>query len=496
MNPVLIVGAGPVGLAMAVELTRFGVPVRLVDKAAHATETSRALVLWARTLELLDRAGCTKDFLEHGLRARGATVHSSDKVLGTTGFDMLASPYNFALMLPQSETERLLSEILGQAGVVVERGVELIRFEDAGEHVQAQLRHADGRVESVVTPWLLGCDGAHSTVRHGLGVEFAGCTDNDDWLLADVRMHGTRAPSPEEAAIYLHPDGPFALFPMRGGRMRVVGCIGRTDPAQPRAEPTLDDVQAMIDRRTGGGFQAIDPIWLANFRINERKVADYRHGRVFLAGDAAHIHSPAGGQGMNTGMQDAINLAWKLALVTSGKAGAGLLDSYSSERSAVGTMVVRNASRLTRAANLSNPLLQSMRNHAIAWLLGFQKVRRAMVGMLSEIDIAYADSALSIGRHAGDRLPPDHYAGDPPGRHAPLFVLYAADPISGDAFAARFPSLLEAGSRRPHDASQLLIVRPDGYTGLVADAADWAAAESYLYRLDNAALNQPTFADR
>ncbi|WEN13818.1 FAD-dependent monooxygenase [Rhodanobacter sp. AS-Z3] len=483
MIPILIVGAGPVGLTMAVELTRFGVPVRILDRAAHATETSRALVLWARTLELMDRAGCTASFIEQGLCAHGATMRSGGMILGRTRFDDLASNYNFALMLPQSETERLLAEWLGRHGVAVEREVELVGFADAGEQVNASLRHADGRVETVTTPWLLGCDGAHSTVRHGLGVEFSGSTDNDDWLLADVRMEGDGAPPRDEAAIYLHADGPFALFPMRGGRVRAVGRIGHGDPAHPRDEPTLADVQTMIDQRTGGGFHATDPLWLANFRINERMVEDYRYGRVLLAGDAAHIHSPAGGQGMNTGMQDAINLAWKLAQVVAGHAGNHLLDSYSSERRKVGARVLLNATRLTRAANLSNPLLQAARNQLLKLLLGFHGIRHAMGEMLSEIDIAYAGSPLSVGPHAGDRLPPDQYDGPAPGTHAARFVLYAADAATGDALAARYPAWIEARSRRPHDPGQLLIVRPDGYTGLVARANDWKAAAHYLDRL-------------
>jgi 2-polyprenyl-6-methoxyphenol hydroxylase-like FAD-dependent oxidoreductase len=147
-------------------------------------------------------------------------------------------------------------------------------------------------------------------------------------------------------SIYFHHDGPFVIFPLPGGRARIIATRGKTDPAHPRADPDLADVQAMIDQRAGGGFVASDPVWLTNFRINERKVAQYRYGRIFLAGDAAHIHSPAGGQGMNTGMQDAFNLAWKLAMVIHGDASDSLLDSYSPERSAIGDMVLRNATCL------------------------------------------------------------------------------------------------------------------------------------------------------
>ncbi len=224
-------------------------------------------------------------------------------------------------MLPQRDTERLLNQHLESLGVVVERQVELTGFTDGVDHVDARLRHPDGREEAVETPWLIGCDGAHSTVRHGMDVAFDGSAQGDDWMLADVRLEGDRVPPGDEIATYLHRDGPFVIFPIPGGRARVIATVGKTDPSHPRPDPTLAEVQAMVDRRAGGGFRVVDPVWLSNFRINERKVSDYARGRVFLAGDAAHVHSPAGGQGMNTGMQDAFNLAWKLAAVMKGRCG-------------------------------------------------------------------------------------------------------------------------------------------------------------------------------
>ena len=238
----------------------------------------------------------------------------------------------------------------------------------------------------------------------------------------------------------------------------------------------------MADERAGG-FRVADPAWLANFRINERKVSDYAKGRIFLAGDAAHVHSPAGGQGMNTGMQDAFNISWKLAMVAREEASAGLLDSYTPERSAVGDMVLRNASRLTDIATLASPSAQAARNVAMRFMLGFHAVRNRIAATLSEVEIAYARSPLSVGRHAGDRLPPSEYDGPPPGSGAaPRFVLFAADRARGMALAARFSGLLEPDTRSPL-ADRLLIVRPDGYIGLSAPAHDWTAAESYLRSL-------------
>ncbi len=481
MSTVLIVGAGPVGLTMAAELARFGVSVRLIDRSDHPTATSKALVIWSRTLELMERMGCTPAFLQAGLQARGASIRTGETVLGHTGFDSIASRYDFALMLPQRDTERLLNQHLESLGVVVERQVELTGYTDQNDHVDARLRHLDGREEHMETPWLIGCDGAHSAVRHGMDVAFAGSAQGDDWMLADVRIDGERAPPEDEIATYLHRDGPFVIFPIPGGRARVIATVGKTDPAHPRPDPTLAEVQAMVDRRAGGGFRVADPVWLSNFRINERKVSDYAKGRVFLAGDAAHVHSPAGGQGMNTGMQDAFNLAWKLAAVMKGKAASSLLDSYSPERTAVGDMVLRNASRLTDMGTLSHPAAQAARNLAIRFLLGVHAVQDRMAATMSEIEIAYADSILSSGRHAGERLAPARYDGAPPGAgHDPRFVLYASDPERGAALAARFPALLESKPRTPPRADEMLIVRPDGYIGHRGRDSDWETAERYL----------------
>ena len=332
MKPVLVVGAGPVGMTLASELARYGVPVRIVDKAAQRTDKSKALVVWSRTLELLDRGGGSAPFVDAGFKAEAVNFIAGDKVIGRINMEGVQSPYPFGLMLPQSETERLLEERLRGLGVAVERRVELIAFKSNADGVEAVLRHADGREEAVSADWLVGCDGAHSAVRHGLGAPFAGETLKSDWMLADIHMTGYPCPD-SETSVYWHHDGVFVIFPISPGRYRVVADLPPAGAEHPPT-PTLEQVQAIIDRRGPSGLMAFDPIWLAGFRINGRKVANYRWGRVFLAGDAAHVHSPAGGQGMNTGMQDAFNLAWKLALVVRKTCDEHLLDSYSPERSA------------------------------------------------------------------------------------------------------------------------------------------------------------------
>lgn len=484
MHAILIVGAGPVGLTMAAELMRYGAPVRLIDQSPEPTRTSKALVVWSRTLELIDRMGCTQAFLDAGLQAHRVAIRSGASVLGRARFDDISSPYNFALMIPQCDTERLLHDQLIALGGAVERKVALTGFAQTSGGVLATLRHADGREETVDTPWLIGCDGAHSAVRHGLRLPFEGSAEGGDWILADVRLEGDGKPPADEIAPYLHDDGPFAVFPIPGGRARIVAAVGKVDPAQQRSQPTLDDVQRLIDERAGGGFRATNPVWLANFRINERKVADYRVGRVFLAGDAAHIHSPAGGQGMNTGMQDAFNLAWKLALVVRGEARDILLDSYSEERSKVGDVVLRNASLMTDMATLSNPVALAARNVALRVMLGLHAVQRRMATTMSEIYIHYAGSSLSKGKRAGRRLDPTSYGGTPPGcGPAPRWLLFATDVEKATAFASRFGGLLEPAPRAPDDPDLILVVRPDGYIGFSGDRDDWADAERYLANL-------------
>lgn len=487
-NPVgvLIVGAGPVGLTLAAELTRYGIPVRVVDKAAARTDKSKALVLWSRSLELLERAGGVDRFLAAGIKAHGVRISNGRQTIGEVGFDQIESPYPFALMIPQNETERLLETRLEELGCRVERQVELLRFEARADGITATLRDAVGREETVAAGWLIGCDGAHSAVRHGLGFDFAGSTQPSDWVLADMRLDGLGVP--DRLDIFWHRDGILAFFPIVGDRYRVVADLGPADGKEQRPSPTLAEVQALVDQRGPGGVRLRDPIWLSSFRINERKVRDYSAGCVFLAGDAAHIHSPAGGQGMNTGMQDAFNLAWKLALVAKGAARASLLDSYSVERSAVGDRVLRTAGRMTDVAILRNPVAQAVRNAVARIVLGLSQVQRQMSDTLTELEIAYPDSLLSVtttqAPHghalpaAGERWLP--VAGDPIGSGAaPRFAV--AGP--GDAAAllsAIFPDLVDTRARPAPSEDGLWLIRPDGYVGLVA-GPDWQApAERYL----------------
>lgn len=485
---VLIVGAGPVGLTMALELTRFGVPVRIVDLAARRTDKSKAIVLWSRSLELLDRTGCAQAFVSAGNKVTAANITTGTRVIGHVDMTTVDSPYPFALILPQSETERLLEEHLNRLGVQIERQVEAVSFTPAQDCVDSVLRQADGREERFVTDWLIGCDGAHSLVRHGLGLPFLGETMQTDWILADIHVKGY--PFPEtEIAIYWNEHGVLLLFPISPGRFRVIADIGQSQGEMP-PEPSMEQVQHLMDERGPGGMTASDPVWLSAFRINERKVKDYRVGRVFVAGDAAHVHSPAGGQGMNTGMQDAFNLAWKLALVCNDTCSEKLLDSYSIERSAIGDMVLKAAGRLTMVAILRNHAAQVVRNFLGHILFGLAPVRHAFANNLSEVTVHYEHSPLN-GSHAqgvkgpvpGDRMAP--VPGQPPAGSGsiPRFVLFALPSPGVTHLIKQHPQLLDSEIRPPLDAEGMWLVRPDGYVACVAERDDTMAFADYLHSL-------------
>ncbi|TCL75762.1 FAD-dependent monooxygenase [Rhizobium sp. BK251] len=488
MNPkVLIVGAGPVGLTLAIELSRYGVPVRIIEKASARTDKSKAVAVWSRSLELLDRADLAGQLIAAGVQVRAASIVAGTESIGRVTMDRLDTPYPFALMIPQSETERILEARLAALGVVVERSVELKAFSDNGEMVTATVERPDGSSGTVAADWLVGCDGAHSLVRHGLGKEFPGETVPTEFVLADIRLSGTLPAN--EIVTFWHRNGVLVLLPLPGGRTRLIGSTG-TPAGEEAREPELREVQAIIDERGPGGLVASDPVWMARFRINERKVEDFRYGRVFLAGDAAHVHSPAGGQGMNTGMQDAINLAWKLALVCHGDCDQRLLESYSIERSAVAAKVIADAGRLTRVAMLRNSLAQAARDFVARHLIGLQAVQRAAGETLAELSIGYETSPLN-GSHAGGlkgpspghRLPPDD-SGAIGAADRPLFAIFApATESEAAAELAQHSALLEGHLRPPIDPRGIWLVRPDGYVAMTARLGGWQAVRTYLAQL-------------
>lgn len=478
-KPVLVTGAGPVGLIMAAELARYGVSVRIIDRLPTRTTESRALAIWPRTLELLDAAGCAGAFVATGLRADAVSLHAGNRTLARIPFGTIASAFSYLLMLPQSETERLLEEHLKTFGHTVERETELTDFVDSEEGVSCTLRHARGRVETLEAAWLIGCDGAHSFVRGRLGMAFEGDTLPTGFVIADVHVAGLALP-PDEPAIFWHPDGAVMVFPIARGHYRIIADLGSV----PLHMPDLGEMQGIVDRRGPGGVILSDPVWLSDFGVNERRVRDYRRGHVFLAGDAAHIHSPAGGQGMNMGMQDAFNLAWKLALVERHEAGPRLLDSYSIERSGVALQIMSDSSRMTRIVLLRSHLAQRVRNFTVRQACRIPPMRRAIANRLSGILIDYPDSPLNTGsarglrgRGPGQRLVA-RQSSEPNDR--PCFVIAARESAEARAMIARHASLLRPEMCLPPDENGIWLVRPDGYVAAAAKSGNWTVIDTAL----------------
>jgi 2-polyprenyl-6-methoxyphenol hydroxylase-like FAD-dependent oxidoreductase len=502
---VLIVGAGPVGMTLALELERFGLSCRIVDKTSAPTDKSKALVVWPRTLELFDRASIAEDLVAAGFWAKGATMYGNGKRLVHVNIHRHDTAFPLPLMIPQNETERVLNESLRGRGVRVEREVELVELklpQDGGrkaeggneEQIISTLRHADGREEVVTSSWLAGCDGAHSTVRKQLRIPFAGEFEPNDWMLADVHADGPIAP--DEISAYWHSQGVLIFFPMSPGRFRVIADLGKAPGTDKPADPTLDNVQTLVDNRGPAGIRVHDPIWLSGFRIHERKVNEYQKGRAFLCGDAAHIHSPAGGQGMNTGMQDAFNLAWKLALVHKGQAKPSLLASYTQERSAVGDMVLRDAGLFTRVAMIRNPVLQFMRNHMMALAGKLSAVQERAIAQLTEMAVHYPDSPLTADDpgdawrgdvRSGDRLPDAELQDTATGKTVRLLKSIGG---SEHTVLVIVDEEAEPGSRKPEDTvADHAAALVDEFSGLLklvvvspaaADSTGNAAAKTLI----------------
>ncbi len=355
---VLVVGAGPTGLTLAAQLLARGVSTRLIDKDLGTPRLSRAIGIQPRTLETLDMMGIADRFLDVGHRVRGVGVYTGTRRLITVDMAHSGSAYRFQLHLPQQRTEALLRHRVAELGGAVETGMELVGFTDDGEVVTATVRDATGRRHEVSSAFLIGCDGAHSRVRHLLDIPFVGEPYPWDWLLADAHVdwdgrpgRGPRLRTTGRPPAGVHPDHRAALAAVAAH----AGDRGGTPP-------TLEEIQALVDERGPGRMVVSDPETLTCFRCQIRSAPVYRRGRVLLAGDAVHIHSPAGGQGMNTGMQDATNLAWKLAAVLGRRAPDTLLDSYGRERGPAAAQVLGFTQNMVRFATAARSVKRRLRD--------------------------------------------------------------------------------------------------------------------------------------
>lgn len=337
----LVVGAGPTGLAMALDLQRYGMNYRIIEKAAGPTDLSKATVVMPRTTEEFAPRGLSKDIIAAGERSISLSTYSHGKMIFHSVYDHLATDYSFLINVPQSSTERVLREHLEKAGGKINWNTELVSFNQDDTGVDVVLKTADGKTEHVRTAWLVGCDGAHSALRHALEIPFEGAAYKNNWLLADVHIdwrfpHG-------HTYLFFQEDGLLAVFPMPDKRHRIY--VVRLEQEALGRQPTLEDFQELADTYVPDGCELSDPRWLSEFHCHHRRIKHYGKGRAMLAGDAAHVHSPESGLGMNTGIQDAFNLAWKIAYVQKGLVSSELMESYNLERSYVGKEVLKLSDR-------------------------------------------------------------------------------------------------------------------------------------------------------
>jgi 2-polyprenyl-6-methoxyphenol hydroxylase-like FAD-dependent oxidoreductase len=498
---VLIAGAGPTGLVLALWLKRLAVNVRIVDAAAEAGTTSRALAVHARTLELYQQVGIADEAVEQGLRFAAINMwvrgkHAARADLSDIGEGL--SPYPYALVFPQDQHEKLLLKHLELAGTTVERCTRLVGFEDRGDGVVARLEHQDGTAEECEASYVAGCDGAHSKVREGLELGFPGGTYRRMFYVADVDLRGPTAN--HELHVALDEADLLAVFPMRGQNVaRLIGTVARESAGDDANALTWNDVSRSVVERMQITIDRVN--WFSTYRVHHRVAEHFGRGRAFILGDAAHIHSPVGGQGMNTGIGDAVNLAWKLASVLRGRADTTLLDTYEPERIAFAKRLVATTDRAFTFATKNGPIARAVRLNAIPRLVpaltGRKLVRRYIFKTISQTLINYRHSSWSEGQagsvRGGDRLPwvRAEQAGHAD-NFAPLTSLdwqvhvYGGVPADLATTCARLglklhslPWQASAGQAGLAENAAYL-VRPDGYVALADSGARSMNLEAYL----------------
>jgi 2-polyprenyl-6-methoxyphenol hydroxylase-like FAD-dependent oxidoreductase len=484
---VLICGAGPTGLVLALWLAKRQLPFRIIDKAPHAGTASRALVVQARTLEFYRMMGIDQAVAAHTRKVDQLRMWVRQRQVGTVFFGREASgisAWPFFYVYPQDEHEALLESELEKLGVRVQRNTELLAFEETADGILARLKLPAGGEETFSCSWLIGCDGSHSTVRETIGAAFPGGTYDPVYYVADIVASGPVVNGGINIA--LDENDFLAVFPMQGeGRVRLVGTV---DSDQPDRQFEWDDVSQDILRRLDLHISTVN--WFSTYRVHHRVASFFRKGRAFLCGDAAHVHSPVGGQGMNTGIGDAINLAWKLDAVLRRGAPEAILDTYEQERLPFAHSLVNTTDRVFTFVNKRGALAAAIRTRLVPLILPllFRRpaIRRAAFRLVSQTRIQYRKSSLSsgvVGRvHGGDRLPwirqQDNYAAlttldwqlhcyGPAsatltewgtGNQLPLHVFTPSDPIKKDT---------------------LCLIRPDGYIGWIGGSDDLQSLTRY-----------------
>ncbi len=506
---VLIVGAGPTGLMLANQLARRGVRHLLIDRHAGPARETRALGVQARTLEIYQKLGIVARALELGTPGHGANLWANGVLkghvpLGDAGREI--TPYPYILILGQDDNERIMGERLKTLGGAVQWNTELVALEQRADRVVATLKTPDG-TKRIEAAWVAGCDGAHSAVRELNAIAFPGAPYEHVFFVADVEMTGTMVP--DEVNVYLWKRGFHLFFPMRGAdHWRIVGIV----PPELRGNDALafDAVVPSIRGEAGDALRFKSCSWFSTYRIHHRAAAEFRKGRCFVLGDAAHIHSPVGAQGMNTGLQDAYNLAWKLALVVEGKADAALIDSYAAERMPVAQALLRSTDEGFRLVVADNAFASLLRTQIVARLAGlamkFRAIQLRAFRAVSQTGIGYRKGPLADGTlpddapQGGDRFPwlklVMRSGGAPEDLFATLDDLRFHLLAFGQSLPIGLPDfggLIVAHEVPDDDANDaalarakiphrsFYLIRPDGYVGLCGGTLDNDSIASYFH---------------
>jgi 2-polyprenyl-6-methoxyphenol hydroxylase-like FAD-dependent oxidoreductase len=498
---VLIVGAGPTGLALALYLTRAGVRVRIIDRTAAPGTTSRALVLHARTLEFYDQAGIAGACVAGGVHFDAANMWVNGRHVAHAPFGDLGDPlsrFSYILVYPQDAQELLLVAALATLDVHVERNTALVSFDEAADGVIARIQPAGGPEQLCRATYIAGCDGARSKVREQLGIDLPGGDYDDLFYVADIE--GTGPAFNGEVNIALDDADFLAIFPMKQqGMARLVGAVQHG--AAKSAQLTWDDVSKRVITNLRLSVAKVN--WFSTYRVHHRVASAFRKGRAFLLGDAAHIHSPVGGQGMNTGIGDAVNLAWKLAAVIQRRIDRGVLDTYQAERIEFARQLVASTDRAFSIATARGALATRVRLTLAPFLLSslfrFRAIRRFLFLTISQLGIRYRASWLSAGRagavRGGDRLPWTEWVRED-GSRGDNYEFFSSLDWQLHCYGNAAPAVRAACESRklalhefPWEPSMqraglvrgaLYLVRPDEYVGLAAAAGDAATLERYL----------------
>jgi 2-polyprenyl-6-methoxyphenol hydroxylase-like FAD-dependent oxidoreductase len=503
---VLIIGAGPTGLALACQLIRYGIDFVIIDKKETTTPHSKAIGVQARTLEIYEQIGLADKLVDLGWKAGKARMIVEGEQRGELDFSDIGkgmSAYPYVLIVEQGKHESLIYDFITSSGRDVRWQTTLESFEQNDERVSAAIKSADGTTENIEAKYLVACDGAKSQVRHGLGLTFEGSTFERLFYVADVDIAWQYRN--DALMVFLMKNNLLAFFPMKGeNRWRIVGTFPE-EFAKDEGEVLYEEIEEQIKRDAGLDLDITKVNWFSTYKVHTRHVNKFSEGRCFLAGDAAHIHTPAGAQGMNTGIQDVYNLAWKLAMVLNGQCNEKLLDSYNEERLPNADMLLKTTDRFFNLVASPEPVLTYLRMHVFPYIAGaafsFDAVKKFVFPRISQIGISYRDSSLSEHEHdgsfnvrAGDRMP--YFVVDGASiydrlREPKFHVISFSDGQETNAASATLPEI--ADHHRvplfPHIAEAFgqtksfnVLLRPDNYISTISEGSSLAPIEDYLKR--------------